>query len=261
MGPLRAPQTTPIRAVVMRFLFMLFVLSLVCARAARADGWGSGAFVTYDQAEWGDPSLAAGILLADGYGSVYSSTGDLFVIGTASPGFFAEFTSGLDLGDFLPASGTVGPLNADLENPTTTSAGIFAGEVAGLKLNIDFSAAGLLQGTSGLHFGDLVLTGMTGADSGLNGLSVSQFLSLDDRALGGAVTGFTITDLDIELAGLNNAFDDGTQASSFAQDHLVAPGSTAAMPEPSTVMLLAIGIFGVAFVGRKRVLAKNIIRI
>jgi hypothetical protein len=33
------------------------------------------------------------------------------------------------------------------------------------------------------------------------------------------------------------------------------------MPEPSTVMLLAIGIFGVAFVGRKRVLAKNIIRI
>jgi hypothetical protein len=254
MTPLRAPQTTPIHAVVLRFRFMLLVLGLVCVGAARADTWSAGAFTTYDQSEWGDPTTPAGSLLGSEYGTVYGSTGDLFEIGTASPGFFVEFTSGFHLGEFLPADGVVGPLNTDLANPTTTSAGIFAGEVAGLKLNIDFSAAGLLQGTSGLHFGDLVLTGMTGADSGLNGLTVSQFLSLDDMALGGADTGFIITDLDIELEQLNIAFDDG-QPESFAQDHLVAPGSSAAMPEPCTLMLLAIGIFAVAFVARKRVLA------
>ena len=236
--------------------FALLVLTLLTTGAARADTWSAGAFTTYDQAEWGNPTIAAGILLKVEYGAVYASTGDLFVIGTTSPGFFAEFTSGLDLGDFLPASGTVGSLNTNLSNPTTTSAGIFAGEVAGLKLNIDFSAAGFLPGTSGLHFGDLVLTGMTGADSELNGLTVSQFLSLDDMALGGAATGFTITDLDIELAGLNNAFDDGTQASSFAQDHLVAPSSFVAMPEPPTLLLAAVGVLAAAIFRKKRVIGR-----
>jgi len=241
-------------ARILKLSLMVLVLSLAGVRAARADGWSTGAFTTYDQAEWGDPTLAAGALLADGYGTVYASTGDLFDIGNASTGFFIEFTGEFHLGDFLPASGAFEPLNTDLEDPTTTPAGIFAGQVAGLKLNIDFSAAGLLPGTSGLHFGDLVLTGMTGADSGLNGLTVSQFLSLTDQALGGANTGFTITDLDIELAGLNNTFDDG-QPSSFAQEHLVAPGSSTAMPEPSSLMLLAIGIFAVSFFAKKRVLA------
>jgi len=254
MPPLTAPQTTPIRVVVLRFLFMLLVLSLVCVRAARADSWSAGTLTTYDQSEWGDPTTPAGSLLGSEYGTVYGSTGDLFVIGTTSPGFFVEFTSGFHLGEFLPADGVVGPLDTNVANPTTTSAGIFAGEVAGLKLNVDFSAAGLLQGTSGLHFGDLVLTGMTGADSGLNGLTVSQFLSIDNAALGGAATGFTITDLDLELEQLNIAFDDG-QPSSYAQDHLVAPGSSAAMPEPSALMLLAIGIFAVALVAKKRILA------
>jgi hypothetical protein len=194
--------------------------------------------------------------LANEYGTVYASGGDLFVIGSASPGFFIEFTSGSDLGDFLPASGPFEPLNTDLENPTTTSAGIFAGEVAGLKLNIDFSAAGLLPGTAGLHFGDLVLTGMTGPDSGLNGLTVSQLLTLDNMALGGADTGFTITDLDIELAGLNNAFDDGTQASSFAQDHLLAPGSSVTMPEPPTLLLAALGVLAAAIFSKKRIVRR-----
>jgi PEP-CTERM motif len=234
--------------------FALLVVTLLTSGAARADTWSAGAFTTYDQAEWGDSAIAAGNLLEGEYGTVYSSTSDLFVIGTASPGFFAEFTSGSHLGDFLPANGAFAPLTSDLANPTSTSAGIFAGEVAGLKLNIDFSAAGLLPGTSGLHFGDLVLTGMTGADAGLNGLTVTQFLSLNDMALGGAATGFTITDLEVELAQLNNAFDDG-QPDSFAQDHLVAPASSVGVPEPSTLMLLAIGIFAVSFLAKKRVLA------
>jgi hypothetical protein len=92
----------------------------------------------------------------------------------------------------------------------------------------------------------------------LNGLTVSQFLSLDDTALGGADTGFTITDLDIELAGLNNAFDDGTQASSFAQDHLVAPSSSVAMPEPPTLLLAAEGVLAAAIFRKKHLLGRRV---
>ena len=256
MSPVHGTPASRTNAPILRLSLLVLGFSLFFVSAARADTWSAGAFTTYDQAEWGDSTTTAGNLLSGEYGTVYGSTGDLFVIGTASPGFFVEFTSGFHLGDFLPASGAPGALNTDLENPTTTSAGIFAGQVAGLKLNIDFSAAGLLPGTSGLHFGDLVLTGMTGTDSGLNGLTVSQFLSLVDTALGGGDTGFTFTDLDIELAELNNAFDDGSQPSSFAQDHLVAPGSSVAMPEPPTLLLAALGLLAAAIFRKTRALGR-----
>jgi hypothetical protein len=257
MSPVQGTQARGTNAPILKLSLVVLALSLFFVSAARADTWSAGAFTTFDQTEWGTSTSAAGILLGNDYGAVYSSTGDLFVIGTASPGFFIEFTSEFDLDEFLPANGAPGALNGDLSNPTTTSAGIFAGQVAGLKLNIDFSAAGLLPGTSGLHFGDLVLTGMTGADSGLNGLTVSQFLTLTNTALGGGATGFTFTDLDIELAQLNNAFDDG-QPDSFAQDHLVAPGSSVAMPEPPTLLLAAVGVLAAAIFRKKRALGRPI---
>jgi hypothetical protein len=240
------------KATILRLSLVVLGLSLFFVNAAQADTWSAGAFTTYDQAEWGDSTSAAGMLLEFEYATVYLSTGDLFVIGTASPGFLAEFTSGFDLGDFLPANGTPGALDTDLENPTMTSAGIFAGQVAGLKLNIDFSAAGLLPGTSGLHFGDLVLTGFSGSESSLNDLTVSQFLSLTNTALGGGDTGFTFPDLNIALAGLNNAFDDGTVASSFALDHLVAPGSSVGVPEPPTLLLAVVGVLAATVFSKKR---------
>ena len=251
MSPVQGKPASRKSAPILRLPLILLGLSLFFASAARADTWSAGAFTTYDQAEWGDSLLAAGMLLEGHYGTVYASTGDLFHIGDVTSGFFLEFTSGFDLGEFLPASGTPGALNASLGNPTTTSAGIFAGQVAGLKLNIDFSAAELLPGTSALHFGDLVLAGFSGTDSALNGLTVSQFLTLVDTALGGGDTGFSFTDLDTQLAGLNNAFDDGGQPNPFAQDHLVAPGSSAAMPEPPTLLLAALGVLAAAIFAKK----------
>ena len=148
MSPVQGTPASHTNAPILRLSLMFLGLSLLFVSAARADTWSAGAFTTFDQAEWGDETSAAGNLLKFEYGAIYASGGDLFVIGTTSPGFFVEFTSGFDLGDYLPANGTPGPLNTNLENPTTTSAGIFAGQVAGLKLYIDFSAAGLLPGTS-----------------------------------------------------------------------------------------------------------------
>jgi hypothetical protein len=252
MRPVPGTQASSTKASILRLSLVVLGLSLFFVNAAQADTWSAGAFTTYDQAEWGDSTSAAGMLLENNYGTIYSSTGDLFHIGGASSGFFLEFTSAFHLGEFLPANGTPGALDTDLANPTTTSAGIFAGQVAGLKLNIDFSAAGRLPGTSGLHFGDLVLTGFSGSESSLNELTVNQFLSLTNTALGGGDTGFTFPDLNIALAGLNNAFDDGTVASSFAQDHLVAPGSSVAMPEPPTLLLAVVGVLAASIFSKKR---------
>ena len=234
--------------------FAVLVLTLLTTGAARADTWSAGAVVTYNQAEWGDQSNVAGMLLSSNYGTVYSS--NLFVIGSTTPGFSILFTNEADLDDFLPASGAPGPLNSNLLNPEgfNNPAGVFGGEVAAMKLNIDFSNAGLIPNSSGLLFANLVLTGFSGSESSLNGLTVEQFFAISQAALAGQATSIGFPDIEDLTANINDAFDAG-QPDAFAQDHLVAPGSSAAMPEPSTLMLLAIGIFAVSFVARKRVLA------
>jgi len=256
MAPLSAHQTNATRSVLLRCLFVVLVLSLVCVRAARADSWSAGAVVTYDQSDWGDQTNVAGMLMDDKFDSIYASAGGIFEIGSTTPGNFMVFTGATSLLAYLPTSGVPGPLDANLVNPTTSSSGLFGGEVAALKLNLDFSNAGLIPNSSGLLLGNLVLTGLSGQESPLNGLTVAQFLPLSEAALSGQATSIGLSDIDNITANINDAFDEG-QVDSFAQDHLVAPGSSAAMPEPPTLLLLAIGIFSVAFAARRAFSPKN----
>jgi hypothetical protein len=251
MSAVQGTHASGIKAPILKLSLMVLLLSLTRVSAARADGWSVGAVVTYNQSEWGDPTNAAGMLLSNNFDSVYPS--DLFVIGSTTPGYSILFTNEANLDDFLPASGAPGPLDADLLNPTTSSAGVFGGEVAALQLNLDLSNAGLIPNSSGLLLGDLVLTGFSGSESSLNGLTVSQFFPLSQAALGGQATSIGFPDIEDLTANINDAFDEG-QPDSFAQDHLVAPGSSAAMPEPPTVLLSALGVLAAAIVRKKRVL-------
>jgi hypothetical protein len=254
MNPVPAAQPTPNSPAILRSLLTILLLSLACVSAAQADTWSAGAVVTYDQSDWGDPTNVAGMLLDNKFDSTYSSAGGVFEIGSTTPSFFIVFTGAVDLEAFLPTSGAPGPMNANLVNPTTSSAGLFAGEAAALKLNIDFSNAGLLPNSSGLLLGDLVLTGFNGYESSLNGLTVNQFFPLSQAALAGQPTSLGLADIDNITANINDAFDVG-QPDSFAQDHLVAPGSSVAMPEPSTLLLAAVGVLAAAIFRKMRALA------
>jgi hypothetical protein len=123
-------------------------------------------------------------------------------------------------GTYLPDVGPNGPLEANLIDPNTTSTGNFGADVTALKLNIDFSDAGLLPGNLDVPFGDLVLTNFTDLTQ-LNGLTVRQFSAIVNTLLGGGSCGsFTIDDLDPVVASLNASFGDGID-SPFAEEHLV----------------------------------------
>jgi len=126
----------------------------------------NGDFITYPQLSWGQISTAssgAG-LLADNYATVYAGTGGVFFVGRGGIiGQRMQFTSAGSLLNYLPAGGTDGRLLGNYVNPTTTNAGGFGGEVAALKLNIDFADADLL-GDFEVAFGDLVLHSLTGAN-------------------------------------------------------------------------------------------------
>ena len=143
------------------------------------------------------------------------------------------FTGASELLSYLPAVGADGPLTSDLLNPTSTSSGAFGGEVTALKLNIDFSDAGVLPGNLGIPFGDLVLENFSGGQlSPLNDLTVRQFSAGVNNLLGGGIFfifkhNFTyrtadIATLDPILANINGSFSEGS-VSPFATNNLVVP--------------------------------------
>ena len=126
-----------------------------------------------------------------------------------------------------------------------------------MKLNLDFSNAGLLPNSSGLLLGNLVLTGFNGSESSLNGLTVDQFFAISQAALAGQATSVSFADIDNITANINDAFDAG-QVDSFAQDHLVAPGSSVGVPEPPTLLLAAVGVLAAAVFRKKRLLGRRV---
>jgi len=132
-----------------------------------ASAWRLGDFRTYTQLHL-DASTAGAPLLMNNYFAVYASNAGLFVIGrVSSSSFSAIWTSASALLAFLPAGGPPGPLTGDLANPTSSSAGVFAGDAVALKLNVDFSDAGVLLGNSPRTFGDVTVCELTSARSSM----------------------------------------------------------------------------------------------
>jgi hypothetical protein len=223
-------------------------LCLFCPAAHAAVVWQPGDLISYNQASW-TTSADGSAALTNNYFSVYLSTFGVVEIGVpGDAGYSVQFTSPTTISDFIPTNGPPAALTGDLVDPVTTSAGIFAGDVLAVQLDMDFADHGALSGNSDFLFGDLVLHGFSGSVAGLNGLSVRTVDVIINNSLGGGTTGYTIDDLDLIAEELGNSFDDGT-VSTWAQDHLAAP-DTAAVPEPSTWVSMLIGFILMAVVLR-----------
>jgi len=180
-------------------------------------GWKDGDLTTYDQVDW-VTNEAAIELLFHNFPAVYASVGGNLVVGDHE-NFVLVFSESTNVSDYLPSSGPAAALDSTLINPFTTSSGIFGGDVVTLKLDVDFSDAGLLPGTSGLKFGDLTLCNFSDP-SDINGVSVWNFLGVIEKALGGDPTTDSIKSLQAVADPLGAAFTGGF-ATTFAQEHLV----------------------------------------
>jgi hypothetical protein len=204
------------------------LLVAVFNHKTQATNFTNGDFTTYVQADWGDvPTPTNGAwVLENNYDTVYASTGGVLEMGIGgASGFSMVFTGASELLSYLPAVGADGPLTSDLLNPTSTSSGAFGGDVVALKLNIDFSDAGLLPSNLGLPFGDLVLKNFTPPPGalGINRLMVRQFSAIVNTVLGGgSYTGYSIATLDSITDGINGSFSQGS-VDAYATNHLAVP--------------------------------------
>jgi hypothetical protein len=127
-----------------------------------------------------------------------------------------DATGAAALKQFLtsPAGGASTSLSVDATNPTATTSGDLATQVATLTLNVGFSGVeGMPAG-----FGDLTLVN-TGTS--LDGSTVSEILAIANQALAGngLPVGYTFSDLNELITNLNESFDN-CEESAWAEQHL-----------------------------------------
>ncbi len=153
-------------------------------------------YKTYTQDQWClEPAKS---LLLTKFNQVFPS--GMQIGGNGSP-FTITFTNANAVKSFLPQIGEVGQLNMSYINPTATTAGQFAGNVAALALNVTFNDSGLLGSISTTKLGNLVI-----ASGPMKDYKVYEVLLLANKALGGGVTPFSIQTLNDVVTKINYNF-------------------------------------------------------
>lgn len=156
---------------------------------------------TFTQGGWGSPPKGQnpGMLLKTNFSTVYPSG-----CVTIGGGYKLTFTSAKAIEKFLPQGGKPGMLKCSATNPTSSAAGVFAGQVLALRLNVDFSDAGV----TGSGLASVRLT-----SGPLAGYTIAQVLALAERVLGGdsaalPSAGITLSALNDVVDGINNCYND-----------------------------------------------------
>lgn len=167
-----------------------FVPPEVCAKS----------LLTYTQGGWGSTPRGnnPGAFLTKNFSSVYPYG----FVGIGSTSRYLVFTSAAAVSNFLPQGGTPGVLTGSATNPSSSKAGVLAGQVLALQLNVDFSNSG--RTSAGL--------GAKKAGSGpLAGKTVKEILALGNSVIsGGALpSGLTLSKLNEVLTAINENYDNG----------------------------------------------------
>jgi hypothetical protein len=157
--------------------------------------------VTYTQGGWGSKPRGnnPGSLLCKYFSAVYPV--GYVTIGTGAK--ILKFTSADAVIAFLPQGGTAGVLSGSATNPTSSGAGVLAGQLLAATLNLDFSNSGrTAPGLGAKKVGTGPLAGKT----------VTEVVALADSVISGGPlpSGLTLSALNNVLTAINENYDNGS---------------------------------------------------
>jgi hypothetical protein len=116
-------------------------------------------------------------------------------------------TSAAAVEAFLPSGGAPKKLAANETNPLSSSAGVFAGQLAAIKMTL--CADSSFPGFSDCSAGTLGSKCYTDPASALNGMTVDQIVAIADDVIGGCSTLYTPAVLNAALTNINENYDNG----------------------------------------------------
>jgi len=196
----------PTQAPVYYTFYCCEPLRLSASATAQIDdpgGFQPGDYCSFSQGGLGGSGTPF-LLLASQFAALFPGGVEVGIPG--NPGLTMRFTSALAVQDYLPAGGTPGRLTVDLVDPSSSSAGVFGGQVLALKLNIALSDGGATPpGLGDLYY---INPGDT-----LHGLTVRQILAAAETALGGGPrpAGYSYAMLSTLCDNLNLSWDTVTE--------------------------------------------------
>jgi len=162
-------------------------------------------WTTYTQGGWGNTNGTPGRLLTSNFSTVYPG-GKVVIGGT----YTLTFKSAAAVQAFLPAGGTANVLNASAINPTSSHAGVIAGQLLALQLNVDFSTAGVNRAG---------LASLKVQSGKLAGYTVASVLTLANTVVGGSIgslpSGVSLSDLNTVLTNINQNYDGGSSDNGY----------------------------------------------
>ena len=125
-------------------------------------------------------------------------------------GYTAKWSKSKYVAEYLPDGSTPGVLDQDYVNPTTTSAGVLGSQILGLRLNVEYSCAGVLTilgvPIPGSCYGDVTIPASCGMFAGM---TVNDFLLIADSVVAGlSVAGVTPSDVNYTASCLNELHSD-----------------------------------------------------
>ncbi|MGE5410108.1 MAG: hypothetical protein ACM3MI_04040, partial [Clostridiales bacterium] len=136
-------------------MWVLFLSLLVAGTGYAQSTCDLKGFVTYTQGGWGSKSNSGPGRVRDQYFSSVFPNG--VVVGSNNK---LTLTSAAAVQSFLPAGGKPSYFSQNYTNATSTSAGVFAGQLVSLAMNIAYDNAGK-TGTNSKKLEDLVIVSGT----------------------------------------------------------------------------------------------------
>lgn len=175
-----------------------------------------GDFRTQTQGAWEADCHGSnsGCYLGSKFSSAFPGP-DYLMVGGVAPmvtGYKIKFTSAADIKNFLPQGGTPGVLLVDATNPTTTNAGVLAGQVVTLTLNVKFDQFDPSFGASPILLKDLIVNDNTSACYNMTVQQVLDAANLTLSNTGMAMAPAIINDC---VDKINNNFDNGTVVGTY----------------------------------------------